>query len=293
MATSIGQVDVFKMDTKNLEVWKIRSFVVEAQSILILHLDWFQGLRPSDEIRIALALSDGRIAILKAQPQKYKVTFIRAHSLEAWYVAWDTLEPCSMYSGGDDSSFCVSSDPDEQASQFADDARESEFEDTRSQALYCNQKIHQAGVTSILPHPNEIDGDKIVLTGSYDETLRVLRQKNGRSNWEVKMEIPLGGGVWRLKFLTSTTNRDQLSEKTWSLTVLASCMHAGPKVVGIDFDGSMPNCATVVAEFDEHGSMNYASDARLNSILGWDIVSSSFYDQKLCLWHFSQPSILA
>ena len=138
-------------------------------------------------------------------------------------------------------------------------------------------RSHTAGVTAVLPLL--VDGDLDVLaTGSYDEMLRIMIPRQGRT-WTLVAELPLGGGVWRLKLLRTYTDGD-----IFKATVLASCMHAGPKVVEIKkIAGAWSVELTTCLQ--EHESMNYGSDA----VPGPDqdqytIVSTSFYDRLLCIW---------
>lgn len=70
--------------------------------------------------------------------------------------------------------------------------------------------------------------------------------------------------------------------------VLASCMHAGVKILEVRRREGGKWQINVQAKFVEHGSMNYASDGRLRygdgGMEGLTVVSTSFYDKKLCVW---------
>jgi diphthamide biosynthesis protein 7 len=71
--------------------------------------------------------------------------------------------------------------------------------------------------------------------------------------------------------------------------ILASCMHAGARIVRIRVDEEGEWSIEVLAKFEEHKSMNYGSDAQpQGSEDGGQriIVSTSFYDKLLCLWRF-------
>ncbi|KAL2865844.1 uncharacterized protein BJX67DRAFT_157055 [Aspergillus lucknowensis] len=174
---------------------------------------------------------------------------------------------------------------------------------------------HTAGVTAILPlpipliqeqqHPAMNAGDPLLLTGSYDEVLRVYHAVRGG---RVIGERGLGGGVWRLQLLhtipppTATTAEGEGEAGKWTFLVLATCMHGGTRVVRVVVTaaagaGGEPRAEIeVLAEFTEHESMNYASDVwRPGSASGVDegvgkegselrVVSSSFYDKRLCVW---------
>jgi diphthamide biosynthesis protein 7 len=163
---------------------------------------------------------------------------------------------------------------------------------------------HTAGVTSILPLPvHLVDDFPIILTGSYDEYLRVYHATR-RGN--VLAEERLGGGVWRLQLLRDETENKTTSDGMECLTrrflVLASCMHAGTRIVGLTWrrpsvgSTALGNAGQweidVIAQFTEHESMNYASDVWGNH--GTELehpkkstllcVSTSFYDCRICVW---------
>ena len=153
---------------------------------------------------------------------------------------------------------------------------------------------HTAGVTAILPLSvlGLEDGAPLLLTGSYDEYLRVY---HATRRGQVLAEVCLGGGVWRLQLVR--TERGVLSDggEEWKFLVLASCMHAGTRVVRVTrtLGENAGWDIEVLAEFTEHQSMNYASDV-WKPEGGYDLqgkemsallcISSSFYDRRLCLW---------
>lgn len=70
--------------------------------------------------------------------------------------------------------------------------------------------------------------------------------------------------------------------------ILASCMHAGAKILMIYPDKDGDWYINVLYKFVEHESMNYASTGRPihspQGTEGYTIVSTSFYDKKLCVW---------
>jgi hypothetical protein len=77
-----------------------------------------------------------------------------------------------------------------------------------------------------------------------------------------------------------------------SYTLLASCMHAGSRIVrlGRSADVSSEWEFSVLAKFEEHKSMNYGSDVqpvqRGQEGGRRTIVSTSFYDKLMCVWQF-------
>lgn len=154
---------------------------------------------------------------------------------------------------------------------------------------------HTAGVTSILPLDiPTVDGAPIILTGSYDESLRVY---HATFRGEVLAEQGLGGGVWRLQLLSTTEIPGSDDNLERQFAVLASCMHAGTRVVRVtqkqQGQGPAGWDIQILAEFTEHESMNYASDVWKGASEHSDAsqtssellcVSSSFYDRRLCVW---------
>ena len=289
VASSIGSIELFEIrNPGSVSIEKKRDFSICDSSTLVLHVDWFSEFDVNE--KIAMSLSDGRIGILSFNAQAHSVLFIQAHTLEAWFVAWNSFENGQIYSGGDDSCFCVSRVPSE-SSQVDDQEQRKALNNETSEPLHINAKIHGAGVTSIIPLGQSASGEDFVMTGSYDEHLRVLRQQKGRVNWHELLQLPLAGGVWRLKILRRPEHDKSKVAAGWKAIVLASCMHAGPKIIGITVSEQNEWSAKILAEFAEHGSMNYASDARrdfaADGSTKWEVVSSSFYDRKLCLWEFS------
>lgn len=61
-------------------------------------------------------------------------------------------------------------------------------------------------MTAIVPLPLADEAGQLVVTGSYDESLRLLRLpalRNGvmMGKRQVLAEVGLGGGVWRVKIM--------------------------------------------------------------------------------------------
>lgn len=109
---------------------------------------------------------------------------IHRHSLEAWTCAF-TSDAEALLSGGDDSVLQYSSINQDEAVQ-----------------LWADRKLHEAGVTAILPL-----WDTLVITGSYDDHIRLLNLPQiGRR--KCLAELNLGGGVWRLKILSQESSPD-------------------------------------------------------------------------------------
>jgi len=197
---------------------------------------------------------------------------------------------------------------------------------------WSNKRVHEAGVTAILPltitlpqltgHESNTAGTThVCLTGSYDDTLRILSVPDGVAVRQPRVlhEVGLGGGVWRIKVLGSNTSRKSEGEDdgegqgvgagSWeyNATLLVSCMYAGAKVVeikgvaqkgGEGLEGGALDwtwTSREVGKMEEHESMCYACDAQApGDDSGHEngdrmVVSCSFYDKRLCLWKW--PSV--
>lgn len=71
------------------------------------------------------------------------------------------------------------------------------------------------------------------------------------------------------------------------MVILASCMYAGTRVLRLSRQTSDGQWQfEVLGRFEEHQSMNYASDVQPGKDDRKLIVSTSFYDKLLCLWRF-------
>lgn len=206
IATSKGAVCVYTVGTGATgPLEQINSFQVFSNSLLTLSLAWNHALSHSDAI--AASSSDGEIAIfdIKYEPPM-TCTKTQAHCFEAWTVAWkyegagDGLI-LELYSGGDDSVLSKHDLSVCRVSGSLDDGN------IPSHGYYFmgsidDTNIHRAGVTAILPLPSVFHTATVLLTGSYDEYVRVLLPtKGGNGLPEILAELKIGGGVWRLKML--------------------------------------------------------------------------------------------
>lgn len=172
--------------------------LVADPSILVLSLAWHL----QDPSTIGVTLSSGAVALCSSSVSKTTGPWddsavvdsrqIHSHDLEAWTLAFLPAPPAvdsatSVLSGGDD---CV----------------------LRLKNGWSDRKTHGAGVTAILPLDAEGDEGCLVLTGSYDDHLRLIRcPAVGRR--EVLAEIDLGGGVWRLAVLNDRRYEEHIEGK--------------------------------------------------------------------------------
>ena len=217
IATSKGAVRLCTMNTDGTgPIEQIKTYQIFSDSSITLSLSWNRLVSHSDAI--AASSSDGRIAIFDTKylpPMTYTKT--EAHSLEAWTLAWTTkgendLRP-ELYSGGDDSVLCRHGLSVRPVSGSLNDGNiPSHGYDFR--APLRDTKTHMAGVTAILPLQPVFHGEQVLLTGSYDEYVRLLLPIAGVSRPKVLAEQRLGGGVWSLKILDYQAPDDDAGTET-------------------------------------------------------------------------------
>ncbi|KAK3322099.1 hypothetical protein B0H66DRAFT_553350 [Apodospora peruviana] len=208
------------------------------------------------------------------------------HSLEAWCVA---ISPCldpavpshedafTMFSGGDDSILRC------QTCIYKDDELDLSLPPSKLRG-------HDAGVTAILPIHLKRGRPCLVVTGSYDDHIRLFSLVSpsiySPCRAENLAESNLGGGVWRLKLIDTDEADDTVARGyRWRARILASCMHAGVRIVEL-LETSDGQCQfRTISRFEGHRSMNYGSDFWPGSTeRKLSVVSTSFYDKLLCFW---------
>ncbi|KAK4099941.1 hypothetical protein N658DRAFT_452307 [Parathielavia hyrcaniae] len=255
------------------------------EEILFLSFGW----HPSRADMMAITTSTGHVYLvhLPMLNGDWELSSIpvTTHTLETWCVA---LSPslavagqpdesretggvaCKVYSGGDDSML-------------------------RSRTFTWNEGVvtdalpslasrgHDAGVTAILPLLTQESGHELIVTGSYDEHIRLFSVPPFGKPKQLA-ESRLGGGVWRLKLIDLDTIPSQ--DYVWRARILASCMHAGARIVELLETVGGAHQFAVLGRFEEHKSMNYGSDFHPGRGDRLTAVSTSFYDKLLCLWEF-------
>ncbi|KAK4452093.1 hypothetical protein QBC34DRAFT_399156 [Podospora aff. communis PSN243] len=262
----------------------------EPKDLLFLSFCW----HPSRSDTIAVTTSTGNVHlvslgsieggswVLNPEP-------VITHTLEAWCVAVSPTLKVPGQDGGD--SFTVFSGGDDSALRYrsfarATDLRTTDFISTPGDITVAIKRQHDAGVTAILPLAMQETGSEFVLTGSYDDHIRLFAVGPaiyGPSVTRMLAERNLGGGVWRLKLVTV---KNKPGNGTWAATILASCMHGGARIVELVKTEAGDYQFHVVGSFVEHKSMNYGSDFQPGETGGLTVVSTSFYDKLLCLWEF-------
>ncbi|KAK8237005.1 hypothetical protein HDK77DRAFT_475346 [Phyllosticta capitalensis] len=233
---------------------------------------------------------------------------------------------------------------DEKDEEEEDDEGEEQEESRFSPPWHWQDaRTHGAGVTFILPLPLPLPQtasssttpslpSPLLLTGSYDESLRLLAPPPPVGPRRVRelADVPLEGGVWRVSVVdgpTAVSSAEKGVGVEW--TLLVSCMHAGTRVVRLTGSSTASAAAAaeeegkaesewdwafeVLARFEEHQSMNYASavqplplalekleetkegeggaggsgDGEVKRKRKRTVISTSFYDRLVAVWEWS------
>lgn len=215
------------------------------ENLLTLSLDINNGVIDGGDNLLA-SDSRGSVSLLSLTPTKLiKKREWKAHSFEAWTCAFDKWNANVVYTGGDDTFMHVF------------DVRSDEV------SKVVTNKAHTAGVTSIL----SFDQNRLI-TGSYDETLRIFDTRNWR---QPLYGLMLFGGIWRIK--PSKSERKML---------LCACMYKNFSVCRLNEDATEAN---LVAELTKHESICYGADWAPTKLSNGNqiMATCSFYDKKLCL----------
>ncbi|KAH7157202.1 hypothetical protein EDB81DRAFT_416290 [Dactylonectria macrodidyma] len=293
VVSSTGTLAIFKLDPNEDSTSPLKHIATSRcddidEDVLFLQCNWY----PADENVIGVTTSTGAARLLRLD-DKYQITnpsidLDVANSLEAWCINFSPVSPITndhnsrvtAYCGGDDSMFRY------QSIILRSDGEEPPCENPYSPITI--KRTHTAGVTAILPLSLFLkEKGRVVVTGSYDDHLRVfiihdLHYTYGLRQVELVLEENLGGGVWRLD-LVNISDRDGHLR----IRILASCMHAGARLVDVEVHDEQIWACNVLAQFEEHKSMNYGSDfVRGGQGDGLWCVSTSFYDKLLCVWEY-------
>lgn len=203
---------------------------------LALALEWSDRKVESSR-QLCASYSDGGVALFDVASEQC-VSAWKAHSLEAWTVAFDCWQPSVMMSGADDGRFHV-------------------WDVRASLDTPVSSRRYDMGVTAVQSHTIR---EHCVAVGSYDESIAVYDLRALRAAPLAHFES--GGGVWRLKWRPDGAD-----------VLLAACMHAG--FATLEFDDSARELRVLEQWFAPHTSMAYGADWRGDSAL---LACCSFYD---------------
>ncbi|KAK7712024.1 Prohibitin-2, subunit of the prohibitin complex (Phb1p-Phb2p) [Botryosphaeria dothidea] len=299
-ATSTGSLALYRVSPTETTLLNVLQLFPTTS--LITYFTW----HPLIPGIAGLALSDGNIYLCDTQTlttstteptdpgdSTSTITLLHSHSLEAWFTAF-TPTGTSLLTGGDDSLLACTTLPT--ITPTTGQALLAAASESPPPIQWQDRKTHFAGVTAILPltsPADEDDGDArrplLLLTGSYDDHIRLFSLPSSTSfprRPTLLAELNLGGGVWRLKDITTATTTPRA--RRTEFTILASCMHAGARILRLEGagdarEGELAWEFEVLAKFEEHQSMNYGSDVQQGSD-GRKVVSTSFYDRLLAVW---------
>lgn len=239
VATSTGILAFYRLQQQQEQHKLVLSHVqhiTDDDTTLVLSLTW-HPVRPGV---LGLTLSDGRVCMctsmgtssgsgsgsteeddtaagLWSQDAAVSLQDVHEHELEAWMMTF-TPESLNVLSGGDDMVLQCShvaedddddDDDDDESEAEEEEQKEDQVEDeqhiqktnkNKTNLLWQNRKLHHAGITAILPL-----SETLVITGSYDDHIRLLQLPKipGDTRPKLLAELNLGGGVWRLKLLTT------------------------------------------------------------------------------------------
>ncbi|PHH70279.1 hypothetical protein CDD83_5482 [Cordyceps sp. RAO-2017] len=296
VVSSTGTLAIFKLDPYRSDRAPLQHLATsrcEGLSIDILFLQcaWHPVLAHV----IAVTTSTGLARLLHLDHEwkiRSSTELDVGNSLEAWSIALYPMTNAedggghlaTVYCGGDDSFL-----------RYALCSWDADNASSEPNVVYPSVAVggqHDAGITAILPLPvYAMGGCRLVVTGSYDDRLRVFAindydKLGGMKRLRLMCDSNLGGGVWRLDLVDVKLRGDA----SWQIRILASCMHAGVRLVVITSESDGLNWACKVeARFEQHKSMNYATHfVAMEDSRRLRCVSTSFYDKLLCLWDYHE-----
>ncbi|KAL1384772.1 hypothetical protein HDK64DRAFT_206983 [Phyllosticta capitalensis] len=342
LASSTGSIALYAIDpsaaTSSAQITHLRTLQLFPPTDLLTYFSW----HPTVPMLAAAALADGRVVTAASgnassgkgsgSKRRKRTLTLLAHALEAWVTAF-APDGGALYSGGDDAALKGVGLPEDDDD---DDASSGEEEEHMFSPPWHWQdaRTHGVGVTFILPLPLPLPQTAspsatpslLLLTGSYDESLRLLAPPPpfGPRRVRALADVPLDGGVWRVCVVdgpTAVSTADKGVVKVqW--TLLVSCMHAGTRVVWLTGSSASSSSSSssaaaadtqaesewnwafeVLARFEEHQSMNYASAVQpppsskeREGEKGGSgegkrkrkrtVISTSFYDRLVALWEW-------
>ncbi|KAM5352107.1 hypothetical protein ACJ41O_004830 [Fusarium nematophilum] len=298
VVSSTGTLAIFKLDPTRDASSPLEHIATSrcddiGEDVLFLQCNW----HPEIPDVIGITTSTGSARLLRLD-ETFRINEQSAdlsipNSLEAWCIAFSQGTSESNQDKAQVTAFCGGDDSVLRYTSCIWDLNAPESPCEEPYPPLTVKGAHAAGVTAILPLPLFVkDHGRVVVTGSYDDHLRVFiihdpHDTFGLKRVELALEENLGGGVWRLDLVEVWEEAG-----TTRVRILASCMHAGARLVELKVNEDKDWTCKLLARFEEHKSMNYGSDFVREEGVGDKLwcVSTSFYDKLLCLWEYEpQP----
>jgi diphthamide biosynthesis protein 7 len=294
VANSTGSFSIYQLknsldvvletaSTKHPVIEHFKTIQYFPEDVLITAFSWYPA-----GWSVGMTLSSGQVCLghvdLCRDKESASSVEVTIHDLEAWTLAF-AFDGSGIFSGGDDSALRYTEVATNQ--DYHQDFTAVPAYHSVRRMPWTDQRVHGAGVTAILPLSSGDEGS-LVLTGSYDDHIRLL-QIPAIGRRVVLAESNLGGGVWRLKrFHHPSRSRTLFNEDEEGVLLLASCMHAGARLLRLSQNEERKWQFEVLAKFEEHKSMNYGSDCQssLDTKSRRTFITTSFYDRLLCLWKY-------
>ncbi|WVQ74488.1 hypothetical protein IAR50_004089 [Cryptococcus sp. DSM 104548] len=260
VADAKGHITLYELNPNTKRLEEVQRIDVEDETRLCLSLDFSHRLEPSIEPSIIASLSNGSLSHLTPTSTGYQVdSSWHAHDFEPWITAFDFQDVNTVWSGGDD---CKLKRWDLRAPSMPSMVN----------------KNFDGGVTTITPSPYT---PNLLAIGSYDESLRLFDTRSPRTPL---LTLPMGGGIWRVRWHPLVERKGDL---------LVASMHDGFKVVrlseavvGQEWGSVGDDDGEVVKTFEAHESLAYGADWSRLPLQNEEsvIATCSFYDHAMHMW---------
>lgn len=300
VVSSTGTIAIFRLDPTSSEHAPLQHITTSRcddidEDTLFLQCNW----HPTEKRLIGVTTSTTLAKVLELDESwavRQTCDLDIHNSLEAWCIAFAPTADQDTDKGadkGEDPAISIYCGGDDAMLRYSSWSWENDGDVLTGRPSFspvCLKGKHDAGVTAILPLSIFDDNrDRLVITGSYDDQIRLfsigdLHTSFGMRRVQLLAQEDMGGGVWRLDLIDIASSGHESK-----IRLLASCMHAGARVVEFRKTKDRDWTIQVLARFEEHKSMNYGSDFmrqldkdKVSSTL--HCISTSFYDKLLCLW---------
>ena len=275
-------------------IQNIATHQIFPSDVIITAFSWWPKNRDNESAYLAATTNNGSVYLARLNKELTECSLLNGempvnrHTLEAWTCVFDPKFGNRLYSGGDDGKLRI-------VTRDLTNSSDMEYQKYQNPSAHSG---HNAGVTAILPL-NIGENHTELLTGSYDDYARVFELGTHHAPMKrsrLAAELYIGGGVWRLKLFSQYPLNDD--HGTIKYRVLASCMHAGARILELEGNKDGEWSIKILASVEVHESMNYGSDVQpvdKEPYDCWDdervCVSTSFYDKLLFVWKFDPKAV--